>query len=169
MTRHHTVQAVDDLLAGADHVDTKTARTTAPLREFVAAALSGQSPVMRLLWRARQALAVALRLRETEVPTGNQIRPDEVSFAPGDKVAFFTVKSGEENRYLILEASDNHLVGYLALVAEPAAERIHATTVVHYRKWTGRLYFAVVRPFHHIIVQRMVKAGAASEQRTAEQ
>jgi hypothetical protein len=162
-----TVREVEDLLADADHVDTKTAHTTAPLREFIAAALSGQSAWMRLLWRARTALAVALRLRDTRPPDGTRVRPENVTCTPGDKVAFFTVTSGEENRYLILEASDNHLVGHLAFVADPAEERIHAITVVRYLRWTGRVYFAIVRPFHHIIMRSMIKAATESTGRDA--
>ncbi|WP_190818380.1 DUF2867 domain-containing protein [Saccharopolyspora pogona] len=168
MTPHSTVQAVEDLLEDADHVDTETVRTTTPLRVFIAAAPSRRSPWMRLLWRARKALAVALRLRDTKVPNGDRISPEEVSFTPGDKLAFFTVKGGEEDRYLILEASDNHLVGYLALVAEPAEERMSATTVVHYKNWRGRLYFTVIRPFHHMIVKRMLQAATTTKQDTKE-
>ncbi|SFP72344.1 Protein of unknown function [Amycolatopsis arida] len=159
-----TAPELERLLVGADHVDTKTVHTTVPLREFVAAALSWQPVWIRLLWRARAVLATALRLRETHVPE-MQVRPEEIKFAPGSKVGFFTVLAAEEDRFLLLEAGDTHLVGYLAVVAEPAAERVHTTTVVRYRRWTGRLYFAIVRPFHHIVVRSMINAAVAPARR----
>jgi hypothetical protein len=33
-------------------------------------------------------------------------------------------------------------------------------TIVHYKHWTGRLYFNVIRPVHHFVVSGMARAGA---------
>lgn len=162
MTPQVAVPEIEQLLDGASHVDTKTVRTTAPLREFVAGALNWQPAWLRLLWRARSVFAVALRLRETRVPGNVTLRPEDISFTPGARVVFFTVTAAAEDRYLVLEASDNHLSGYLAVVAEPSKNLMHAITVVRHRNWTGRLYWAVVAPFHHAVVRGMLNAGAAS-------
>lgn len=160
MTPRVAVPEIEELIAGADHVDTKTVTTTASLREFVAGALSWQPAWMRLLWRARQVFAVALRLRETGVPGTVTLRPEDISLAPGARISFFSVTAGEEDRYLVMAASDNHLRAYLAIVAEPSANLMHAITIVRQRNWTGRLYWAVVAPFHQVVIRGMIGAGA---------
>ncbi len=84
----------------------------------------------------------------------------------GAKVWFFTVVGAAEERYIVLEAADTHLSGYLAVVAEPLAQgrtRFHNITIVKYHRWTGPLYFNVIRPFHHLVVSSMVNAGARGQ------
>jgi hypothetical protein len=93
------------------------------------------------------------------------LRPEEIPFAPGGKVAFFTVVAADDDRYIVLEAADTHLTGYLAVVTAPSAggrARFEVATVVKYHRWTGPLYFNVIRPFHHLIVAGMTRAGAQS-------
>lgn len=163
-----TVQAIPelaDLLSGADHIDAKTAESQASLREFVAGAMSWQPGWMRALFRARTVLARMLRLREPDIPLGGPLRPEEIPFTPGDKIAFFTVTDAAEDRYLILEAADNHLTCWLAIVTEPSTTghaRFEMVTVVKYHRWTGPLYFNIIRPFHHLLVASMTNAGARS-------
>ncbi|WP_422698682.1 DUF2867 domain-containing protein [Desulfosarcina cetonica] len=31
---------------------------------------------------------------------------------------------------------------------------------MRYRNWTGPVYFNLIRPFHHLVVREMMKAGA---------
>lgn len=150
------------LLSGADHVDVKTAESDVTLREFVAAALGWQPGWMKLLFHARKVLARLLRLQHPDTPVV-RLRPEEIPFAPDGKVGFFTVAEAAEDRHLVLEATDTHLTGYLAVVAEPGATRknkFHVATVVKYHHWTGPLYFNIIRPFHHLVVRSMVDAGA---------
>ena len=37
--------------------------------------------------------------------------------------------------------------------------RFYIMTVVHYKHWTGPVYFNMIRPFHHLVVRRMALAG----------
>ena len=154
------------LLTGADHVDVKTTESRVTLREFVAGALGWQPGWMRALFRARAVLARLLRLRHPDLPVGPRLRPEEIRFTPGATVWFFTVTAAAEDRFIVLEATDTHLTGYLAVVTEPVAtgrNRFHAITAVRYHRWTGPLYFNLVRPFHHLVVRSMVAAGGARE------
>ncbi len=160
--------AVEDLFVDADHIDVKTAVGKPSLRQFVAAAMSWQPAWAQLLFRAREVLARLLRLDHPDMPPvpTMRLRPDEVSFAPGAGIWFFTVIAGVDGHYIVLEAADNHLTGVLAIVCEPAAStpgenRFQVITVVRHHRWTGRLYFAVVRPFHHLVVASMTRAAAA--------
>ena len=169
------IPALAAVLAGADHVDVKTADVSVDgaasgpsLREFAAGALGFRPGWLVALFAARAVLAALLRLRHA-VPTGSSrpLQPDEIDFTPGARVGFFTVVAAEEGRYLLLQASDTHLTGYLALVVDPPAgetRRYRAITVVRYHRFTGPLYFSVVRPFHHLVVAGMVRAGAGRQE-----
>lgn len=157
------------LLDGADHVDVKTTEAGVTLREFAAGALGWQPGWMRVLFRARGVLARLLRLRHSDLPAAPRVRPEEIPFSPGGTVWFCTVAAAAEHRYLVLEAADTHLTAYLALVADAAGagrSRFHAITIVRYHRWTGPLYFNLIRPFHHLVVRSMVEAGARGSGRS---
>ncbi|MEV0373253.1 DUF2867 domain-containing protein [Streptomyces sp. NPDC050636] len=159
------------VLSGADHIDVKTAESAAPLREFVAGAVNWRPGWVRALFRARAVLARLLRLRESDIPSGRLLRPEEISFAAGSRIAFFTVTDASEDQYVVLEATDSHLTGRLAVVRTPLTDgraRFEVTTVVTYHRWTGPFYFNVIRPFHHLVVVGMTKAGARSAPGTPE-
>jgi Protein of unknown function (DUF2867) len=154
---------LNPLLAGADHVDVKITEANATLREFVSGALGWQPGWMRMLFGARVVFARLLHLRNPQSLTGPRLRPEEIPFSPGGKVWFFTLVGAAEDRYILLEAADTHLTGYVAVVAEHLGHgrnKLHNITVVKYHRWTGPLYFNVIRPFHHLVVRSMVNAGA---------
>ena len=82
---------------------------------------------------------------------------------PGASLRFFTVTTTAEDRYWIGEAADRHLRGWICVLATPldqGGNRFDVTTVVHYRHWTGPVYFNLIRPFHHLVVACMARAGA---------
>lgn len=150
------IPEIQRLTAGADHVDVKSADSDVPLREFVARMLNWHPAWLTALWVARAGLAKLLGLKH---PHGSaHPRPEDIPFAAGAKIGFWQVVAAEEDRFIVLSASDTHLAGYLALVAEPG--RRHAITIVRYRNRVGPLYFAIIRPFHHLVVRSMVNAGA---------
>ncbi|MGW1340465.1 DUF2867 domain-containing protein [Kribbella sp. NPDC002412] len=155
---------IDDLLADVDVVDVKTVRGPVSLREFTAGAL-GYSPLwIKGLFAVRMVVALALRLDTTGIPDSRRLRPETVSFTPGDKASFFTVVRGAEDHYLLLEVQDNHLTGWLAIItdnAQPASE-FKVVTLVKYLRPAGRFYYNLIRPFHHVVVQSMARAGARS-------
>ncbi|GAA3139741.1 hypothetical protein JOF29_000357 [Kribbella aluminosa] len=155
-----TLHELDDLMPVVDEIDVKTARGDVTLREFTAGAL-GYSPLwVKGLFAARMAVAAVLRLETTGVPESRRLRPETVSFTPGEKDAFFTVMRGEEDHYLLLRVTDNHLIGYLAIITDderPATFKV--VTLVKFLRPAGRLYYNLVRPFHHVIVLGMCRAG----------
>ena len=158
---------LNPLLTGANHVDVKCTEADVTLREFVSGVLGWQPGWIRMLFRVRVVFARLLRLRDPEIPTAPRLlRPEELPFSPGAKAWFFTVVGAAEDRYIVLEAADTHLTGYLAVVAEPLVHgrtRFHNITIVKYHRWTGPLYFNVIRPFHHLVVRSMVNAGARGQ------
>lgn len=155
---------LDDLLPTVDVVDVKTVRGPVSLREFTAGAL-GYSPLwVKGLFAVRMVVAQVLRLETTGVPDSRRLRPETVSFTPGDPASFFTVVRGEEDHYLLLEVTDNHLIAWLAIItdnAQPSAE-FKVVTLVRYLRPAGRFYYNLIRPFHHLVVGSMAQAGTKS-------
>ena len=152
-----------DLLRDADHADVKSIESDKSLPEFLSACLSYRPGWMRFLYWIRSGLARFLGLRMTSVPPSERMPPEAISFTPGDSVDFLTVTASEKDAYWVGEASDKHLSGYLGVIAEALEDsriRYRLLTVVHYRHWTGPVYFNIIRPFHHIIVRAMAKYAA---------
>ena len=80
----------------------------------------------------------------------------------GVKTAF-RVRIAEEEYYWVAEAEDSHLHASLGVVVELLQEdqkKFYVMTAVHYYNWAGPVYFNVIRPFHHMVVGSMVRAGA---------
>lgn len=150
-----------DLLPTADVVDVKTVTGSVTLREFTAGSLSYKTGWIKGLWAVRTMLAKALGLKSAETPAETRLRPEDISFTPGDPLSFFTVVRGVEQHYLLLEVSDTNLVAHLAIVTDEAfpVREFKVITLVHYRRKLGRLYFEAIRPFHHLVVNSMARAG----------
>jgi hypothetical protein len=160
-----TAPELASVVDGADYVQFKEIEGTANLREFLAAALGWQPGWVRGLFAARSVLARALRLKTPGPPSVSNLRPQDISFTPGDQLSIFTVTTGEEDHYLVVEAVDRHLTTHLTVVANPVADgrnRFQVGTIVHHHRWTGPLYFALIRPFHHVVLNGMLKAGVQS-------
>mgnify|MGYP000547242358 CR=1 FL=1 len=81
------------LLERSDYVDIKTAEGHTTLRQFIASMLSFYPWWIVLLYRIRTVLVKILGLVEHEAPEVLQnLRAEDVSFAVGDAVTFFTVR-----------------------------------------------------------------------------
>ncbi|GAA3132800.1 DUF2867 domain-containing protein [Planomonospora alba] len=145
---------------GADHVDVKTVEGEVTLREFLAGFVSYEPGWIRFLYRVRAGFVRLLGMRQEELPSARGTRPRDVPFTPGEKLGFFTVAAAEEDRYFVAGSTESHLTAWLAVVAEPG--RFHVVTIVKYHRWTGPVYFNVIRPFHHLVVSGMARAGAAA-------
>lgn len=159
-TQHfvYQVQAIAHLLEGADHIDIKTTATERPLPEFVTRLLNYQPRWVTFLYGMRMVLVRFIGLRQKGIPRSPQLT--EAPMTEGEKAGFFTVEAAAEERYWFAGITESHLTAYLGVVVEPSEpRRCHVVTVVHYHRWTGRVYFNVIRPFHHLVVGSMVRAA----------
>ncbi|MGE4553846.1 MAG: DUF2867 domain-containing protein [Desulfovibrionaceae bacterium] len=151
-------------LTGADHLDVKTVVGRAGLREFLSAMLGADPAWLRGLYVLRGGLAAILGL--TQPPRCAVPGPEALDLSPGAPLRFFTTLDSDGATYWAGEAVDRHLSAVLAVEREPlGAEpdgpaRFRVTTAVRYRHWTGPVYFNLIRPFHHLVVARMARAGA---------
>ena len=158
---------VKEILKDADYVDIKSYTGTVSLRQFIASALSYYPWWVVMLYYIRSIVVRILGLekqeKSDELPN---LKSGDVSFTPGDPATFFTVRMAREDQYWIAETPDDkHLKAYFGIVVEPLhgnLRRFYLITTINYKHWTGPVYFNLIRPFHHLVVWRMAKAGLKS-------
>ncbi|WP_119069494.1 DUF2867 domain-containing protein [Aggregatilinea lenta] len=147
----------------ADHIDIKHIDARLDLRAFVAATMTYEPGWMVALYRIRERLVRVLGIPSDGVPIGQgQTRPEDLVFAPGGKVSFFNTLAAEEDRFWLGAVDDTHLSAGAAIVAEPLGEgvnRFYTITVVHYHNQRGRVYFNIIRPFHHLVVYTSMRSA----------
>lgn len=156
-----TIPEMAALFEGADHVDVKTIEGRLGLRQFIAGLLGYMPGWLKALYGIRAVLVRLLGMRQENIDS-TPLGPDDISFSPGDPCAFFTVTHGKENEYLAAEVRDKHLDARLLIAAVPLPDgrtRFHVATVVIYNRWTGPVYFALVKPFHHLVVDQMMRSS----------
>ena len=146
----------------ADVVDVKVFEGSTNLRRFIASMLSYNPWWIILLYRFRKLLVRFLGLVKHHTPKKRPVlQPQNVSFTPGENVAFFIVCCAEEAHFWMSETpDDNHLKAYFGVVQEPiddSVNRFYVITTVYYKHWTGPVYFNLIRPFHHLVVWRMAR------------
>ena len=105
----------------ADVIDVKHFEGDVSLRRFIASMLSYYPWWLVRLYRIREILVRMLGLvRHAEPETLPSLRPEDVSFTPGERVSFFIARGGEEAVYWIAETpEDKHLRAYFGVVREP--------------------------------------------------
>ena len=158
------IPQIAQLLKGSNYIDVKTIEGQTSLRQFIASMLSYYPGWIVFLYRIRTLLVKLLGLVEHPAPEAlPRLVPQDVSFVVGETVTFFTVWSAEEQHYWVGETpEDKHLSAYFGVVVEPIEgnrKRFHVATIVYYKHWTGPVYFNLIRPFHHLVVGRMMRAG----------
>jgi hypothetical protein len=155
----------------ADHIDVKTIESDIDLRSFISGMLSYYPWWMVSLYRIREFLVGILGLVRHEKPEIlPSIKPEDLSFTPGEKASFFIVRDAKEDKYWVSETPDDkHLTALFGVIAEKLSSnctRYHVFTSVRYLHWTGPVYFNLIRPFHHMVVWSMMKAGTKKRQIT---
>ncbi len=165
MTKHGYIyqqQEIAPILAAADHIDVKTIESTVSMRQFIAGLMSYQPKWVTFLYGVRMVFVRFLGMRQSGVPRQRTMQPHEVPMVVGKNAAFFKVRAAQEDQYWFAGITESHLTAHLGVVVEPLSgnnKRFHVVTVVHYHKWTGPVYFNIIRPFHHLVVRGMTKSG----------
>lgn len=160
------IQSTPDLMdyaQNANHIDVKVFEGEVSLREFIAGMFSYYPSWIKFLYRVRWGFVRLLGMKQEGIPQGGRMKPDDVSFIAGEKATFFTIHAAKENEYWLAGATESHLSAYLGVIARPTQDnhnQFHVITIVKYHRWTGPVYFNVIRPFHHVVVGQMAQAGA---------
>lgn len=137
----------DSLIANylpADHIDTFSrvvARTQSITpKEFLDLAFTQLPKWINWLMKLRNAIVKPLKLETS-----------------GRFMDMICAKSPTE---LIFGMPDKHLTFYVSMWCgdyKDSKQELRITTVVKYNNWFGKLYFFVIRPFHNIIVNSLLK------------
>lgn len=160
------IPAIQKLAAGADHIDIKSITTDISMRQFLANMFSYMPRWMQFLYAVRWLFVRALGMKQSGIPQQQRMGPEDIPFEKGEWTAFFQVAEAAEEEHWFASASDTHLTAHLGVIEEPTTvdgrdmKQYHLVTLVNYHHWTGPLYFNVIRPFHHFVVNQMIKAAA---------
>ena len=153
-----------NILRNADHMDVKTVEGPVNLDGFIAAMLSFRPAWLIFFYRVRKVFVRLLGMRQDNDPAIlTPLRAEDVPFQSDKTASFFIVRHAVRNRCWIAETPDDkHLRAFLGIFREKidrGVNRFHVMTVVHYKHWTGPVYFNIIRPFHHLVVKQMALAG----------
>jgi hypothetical protein len=163
------VPNLSKLMETANHVDIKTISGEVSLREFIAGMISYSPGWIKFLYGVRWFFVRLLGMKQEGMPQELTMQPEGVSFVTGEPAAFFSVKMAEEDKFWFAGITESHLTAHLGVILEPGQpNRFHVLTIVHYHRWTGPVYFIVIRPFHHLVVGQMMKAGVRQPLRLQE-
>ncbi|GGJ45897.1 DUF2867 domain-containing protein [Deinococcus roseus] len=140
----------------AHYIEVKRVQTRKPLRDFIAGCFSYSPSWLSFLYWLRGKLVPLIGLKGHGVLEMQRLTARDIPFVKGKKAAFFTVHHAEGNLW-VAGASEKHLTAYLAI--EKQQDHIQFYTLIEYHHWTGRLYYAIIAPFHHLVVNNMIRAG----------
>ncbi len=116
----------------------------------------------RALLKFRDVLVKPLGLRTGLIPEQDELDP-QVKYTPGDRAIFFRVIDRTESE-LVMAEDDRHLYFRTSLAAVSQGngrQAVCLTTLVQYHNTLGKLYFAVVKPFHKLLMRRLLLNFAA--------
>jgi hypothetical protein len=160
--------ALEKFFRNVDYIDVKRIEAKTSLRAFIAGMLSYYPWWIVVLYRIREILVSFLGLVRHDRPERlPSFSAEDISFAPEDNVSFFIVRKAEEDSFWVSETPpDKHLTAYFVVMADKQSTgltRFEVVTAIRYLHWTGPVYFNLIRPFHHLVVSQMMRAGAISK------
>jgi hypothetical protein len=153
---------MDGLLEGADHVDEHAMDGTCSVLDLAAGILSYRPGWMTFLWRVRVWLLRALGQGDRAVPDRQRWTAEILPRIPGERVGFFSVVRSDGETHWIVEGKESHLEAAMVVCATglpDGRKRFHVVTVVRYHNPAGRVYFNVIRPFHHLVVHAAMRSA----------
>jgi len=112
------------------------------------------------LMSLRNKIVKHLDLKTSDTPGDHEAILRAFDGKVGSSIGLFRVFAKSENE-IVFGQNDSHLNFRASLLLEDVGEKLtslHFTTTVEYVNWTGRLYFLIVKPFHKVIVKRMLQA-----------
>lgn len=158
-----SIPELSSLFENADYVEEKNTVGPCDLRTFISKTIFYNPSWMRLLFKIRGVLVRLMGMKQEAIPSGH-VNPSDISFTPGDKCQSFTVTHGKDNEFIAMFNEDKHLSAHLIMASVPQPDgnnRFYVGTIVHHKHWTGPVYFTIIKPFHHLIVWRILKVGVS--------
>lgn len=150
--------ALQELLSNKDHIDVKSFESEQDMRTFIAGLFSYMPGWLKSLYGVRGVFVRFLGMKQEATFEARDLHPSEISMVPGETGGFFEVFQAKEDDYYVAGAKESHLDAYLIVVMESGNDgknRFYLATVVKYNNRIGPLYFNIIRPFHHLVVEAM--------------
>ncbi len=129
--------------------------------------LASSAPAwVEALMRIRNAVVSPLGLK-TDIAAGS-VPTRDAPFQRGDRAGIFTVFDRTEDE-ILAGGDDRHLDfrGSLLIRPEGSGHAAVLSTVVHYNRTLGRVYFFFVRPFHRLIIPSTLRRLARNLDRAS--
>ena len=102
MNKIQKYKEFDIYFKNADHIDVKTIESDTDLRDFISGMLSYYPWWLVSLFRVREIIVSILGLTRHERPeTLPSIKPEKLSFKPGENASFFTIRAAKEDLYWV--------------------------------------------------------------------
>ena len=158
----NSIPPLQKICSNADHIYSVGFESRRDMEDFLIRLMSYKPGWLTFLYKVRGVLAGVMGLKHDEF-MNHGLEVTDYDFNRGGQVDFFNSIDFETDRFWIGEATDKHLSGYIGVVSEPAENGMHhyhVFTIVHYKHWTGPVYFNLIRPFSHLVVYFMGKYAA---------
>lgn len=143
---------ISNALSSIDFSDSFTTTNNSETLQNITIKIFGTAPKwIQFLFKVRNSLVRFLGLK-TAMPIDYHSK-----FEVGGYVKFFKIYSIADDE-IVLGADDSHL-NFRAVIynsAEPTFN-IKVITLVQYHNLTGKIYMALIKPFHRWVVKTMVK------------
>lgn len=136
----------EEILKDKNHFDIKSIVCNKSLLEFNDKLLSYHPGWIKFLYKVREVLLQFLGI------------PYVKNFEP-----IYRTVASVEDVYWIGVISDTHLTAHLGVLKQKnsnEASIFFVFSVVHYHGFSGKIYFNIIRPFHHLVVNWMMKSAA---------
>jgi hypothetical protein len=120
-------------------------------------ALTARQAAQRMLGHSPRWVNALVTLRDLLVmPFGLKTSSSTGTFA--DTIGFFPVLSESSNR-LVAGFDDRHLDFRVVVdvAASGLGQRVTLTTLVQTHNWLGRVYLAIILPFHRLIARSLLR------------
>lgn len=102
-------------------------------------------------------IAMLMSIRDSIVRPFGLKRAADLQSAGGERINLFSVLAQYKDE-IILGENDRHLDFRVSVLLQPASEgqprRLIVTTLVFYNQLLGRIYIALIAPFHRLVVRR---------------
>ena len=111
------------------------------------------------LFVIRNKIVALLGLKTSEKPNNRAEILNNFKGEVGEQIGLFKVFHKSENE-IVLGENDKHLnfrVSLLLSEKDEQTKNLFVSTTVVFHNWLGRLYFLPVKPFHKLIVPKMLE------------
>lgn len=160
--RYSTLPGVADFMPRADYQEIASIRGDCDLEAFIHGFLL--SPPRWFNWLMKLRNAAMKMVPGHEVTESSYDTP--LPLRRGERIGPFETISTDAETWWAAGAAESHLSALMIITRQPesGSARFDVATLVSFHNGFGKLYFTLIKPFHHLIVwaflRKAVKTGS---------